>query len=174
MTDPIYLETAPVVPNGGGATPQVDQRANLKVTPETLLAGEDLTNNVMATLTRPVASPTYAPLVYAPLTQVTKANIKASQGNVFSLIINNTNAAVRYLQLHNKASAPAAAEVPLISYPIPAGTAAVPGVLMLDNNFFTDAGINFSTGIGWAVSTTFATFTDSATNTEHFIMVTYI
>jgi len=138
------------------------------------LAGEDNVNGVLATTTKPVASATYAPLVYAPLTQVTKANIKATQGNIFSLIINNTNAAVRYLQLHNKASAPAAAEVPLISYPIPAGTATAPGTLILGKDFFTDSGINFSTGIGWAVSTTLGTFTDAATNTEHFIVVTYI
>lgn len=140
----------------------------------TLLAGEDLTNNVSAITQKPIAAVTYAPLLYAPMTQVTKANIKASAGNVFSIYITNDNAAVRYFQLHDKATAPAGTNVPLISVKVPAGTANNPGVLILDNSFFTSAGLFFTTGVGWAISTTFATFTDAATNTEHISIVTYI
>lgn len=152
----------------------MDVNANTKITNATGLAGEDLTNQVLGTQRKPIASSTYSGTVYTALTQVTKANVKASTGNVFSIYITNDNAAVRYFQLHNKATAPAATEVPLFSFKVPAGTANNPGVLELGTEFFGDGGYNFATGIGWAISTTMATFTDSATNTEHIPVITYI
>lgn len=99
--------------------------------------------------------------------QVTKANIKATPGSVFSAFISNANAAVRFFQLHNKASAPAAADVPLMSFPIPAGSANAPTCIAFGTDFFTDRGMAFGTGIGWAISTTYGTFTDAATATDH-------
>jgi hypothetical protein len=153
---------------------ETDVVGNQKVTQGTLGAGEDLTNGVVAYVRKPLASATYAPLLYAPLTQVTKAVIKNSLGNVFSVYVTNDNAAVRFLQLHNKATAPAGADVPLYSFKIPAGTANNPGVLVLDEAFFARGGAHFATGIGFAISTTFATFTDSATASEHIINVHHI
>jgi hypothetical protein len=146
----------------------------LKVSLGDLIGGEDLTNNVMGTIAKPLAASTYSPSVYTELTQVTKANIKASTGNVLSFDITNDNAAVRYFQLHNKATAPAATEVPLYSFKVPAGTATAPGRLTLGREFWTEAGKNFPTGIGWAISTTYGTFTDSATNTEHILNLHYV
>lgn len=139
-----------------------------------LLAGEDLSNNVFAYVRKPLASPTYAPAFYSPLTLVTKANIKATPGNIFSVYVTNDNAAVRYLQIHNKATAPAAGDAPVEVFKIPAGTANNPGVLILDEGFFARGGLHLSTGIGFAISTTLATFTDSATASEHLITVQYI
>lgn len=114
-----------------------------------------------------------APSIYTELTQVTKAVVKSSAGNVFSAFISNANAAIRFFQLHNKATAPAAADVPIYSFPVPAGTANAPGTLILDQPFFTVRGSNFATGIGWAISTTYATFTDSATASEHVAVIHY-
>jgi hypothetical protein len=51
---------------------------------------------------------------------------------------------------------------------IPAG-----GALIVGNDFFTNAGINFSTGITWGVSTTFLTYT-AATAAENVTAVNYI
>lgn len=169
-----YNFSAPTFIDGQRADLQTDVSGNLKVTNATLSAGEDLTNNIQGVVHKPVAASTYAPSLYTAITQVTKANIKNSAGNVFSIAITNTNAAVRYFQLHNKASAPAATEVPIYSFPVPAGSATVPGVLMVGVDFFTEAGYYFSTGIGWAISTTYGTFTDSATNTEHIPIIHYI
>jgi hypothetical protein len=133
--------------------------------------GEDATNDTQGITPKvPIASK-YSPSLYSELTQVTKANIKASAGMVTGFYITNDNAAVRYFQLHNKATAPAAADVPIYSFKVPAGTANNPGVLEIGTEFFTQAGKYFSTGIGWAISTTYATFTDSATNTEHIALV---
>lgn len=170
----IYHITPSVRTDGQGGPLETDATGNLKTTLATLLSGEDTTNVLMAVLSKPIPSSTYSPLVYAPLTQVTKANIKNIPGNVLSTYITNDNAAVRYFQLHNKATAPAAADVPVYSFKVPAGTANNPGVLILDNTFWTEAGKNFTLGIGWAISTTFGTFTDSATASEHIPVVHYV
>lgn len=170
----LYQSVADTIADGHSASLAIDTNRNLKVSLGTLLGGEDLTNNVMGVTQKPIAASTYSPLLYSEITQVTKANIKSSPGNVLSFYISNVNAAVRYFQLHNKASAPAATEVPIYSFPIPAGTSTVPSVLELGSEFWTMAGKYFSTGIGWAISTTYATFTDSATNTEHVTFVHYI
>ncbi len=107
------------------------------------------------------------PLVnYQGAGSVTKANIKATPGIVASLRVTNANAAARYFQLHNKATAPVATDVPQEYWLVPAGTAAAPGVLLLDGHYL-DPALRFDTGIGWAISTTAATFTDAATAGDH-------
>lgn len=169
-----YNTSAPTLTNGQRGDAQLDVNANLKTTAATLAAGEDLPNNILGVVHKPLAASTYSPSLYTAIPQVTKANIKSTPGNVMSIIISNTNAAVRYFQLHNKATAPVATEVPIYSFPVPAGSATVPGILTLGVDFFTEAGYYFSTGIGWAISTTYGTFTDSATNTEHIPIIHYI
>jgi hypothetical protein len=170
----VYESSPSTIVSGKYGVIGIDSTRNVKVTQATLLAGEDLTNNVMGTTSKPLAASTYAPSLYTELTQVTKANIKNATGNVFAIDITNINAAVRYLQLHNKATAPVATDVPLLSFIIPAGTATAPARLTLGNNFFTTAGVNFATGIGWAISTTYGTFTDSATATDHILNLLYV
>lgn len=115
-----------------------------------------------------------SPSVATSFGAATKAAAKGASGNVVSVAATNVNAAVRYLQLHNKATAPAGTEVPIISVPIPAGSATVPGSLVLDQGFFGPSGLNFATGIGWAISTTAGTFTDAATAAEHTVNLLYV
>ena len=103
---------------------------------------------------------------------VTKLSVKATPGNVFALRVTNVNAAARWFQLHNKASAPAAGETAQLYFPIPAGSATVPGVLEVSGSFLF-GGEPFTTGVGWAISTTADTFTDSATANEHTTVLRY-
>ena len=117
----------------------------------------------------PSAASGVAASQYHPVTQVTTAVVKASAGNVFKVRATNENAAARYFQLHNKATAPAGTDVPVLSWKIPAGTATVPGYIEFEFAY----GKAFATGIGVAISTTQATFTDSATAAEHEIAVGY-
>jgi hypothetical protein len=98
---------------------------------------------------------------------VTKANVKTSTGRVRGFIVTNANAAVRYFQLHNKATAPVATDVPDMWFLLPAGTAAAPSRVIIDESFLGTPGRQLSTGMGWSVSTTAATFTDSATAGDH-------
>jgi hypothetical protein len=96
---------------------------------------------------------------------VTAKFSKASAGTVQGFTATNANAAIRYFQLHNKATIPLATEVPLISLAVPAL-----GSLTVE---FPGPGHTFGTGIGWAWSTTVGTFTDAATANEHTNAVAY-
>jgi hypothetical protein len=166
------------IPRGGakGATTAADvtstnvsaDRQGLDVVEQLAPAYEDGTNGVAAGQWKPLAVSTYTPSLYANRGAAASANIKATPGNVFSVTCLNTNAAVRYLQLHNKASAAANPEVPLLEFPVPASG----GFIVIGQDFFTAAGIHFSTGITFGVSTTRGTYT-AATAGEHDTQVTY-
>lgn len=170
-----YSSTAPTLADGQRSNLYVDVNGFLKVMLASLLAGEDLTNNVIGVQNKPLAVSTYtwnnSHQISSP---TTKVSVKASAGNVFSVYVTNENAATRWFQLHRKATAPAATDVPYIALKIPAGTANNPGVLILDSNVLGPAGMYMTTGIGWAISTTQGTFTDSATAAEHTILLNYI
>jgi|SRR5882672_9647932 len=129
------------------------------------------TDHVSAT-PMPATGAVYATSTYENDGAATAAFIKASAGNVYSLRVTNANAAVRYIQLHNKATIPLATEVPTLKFLIPGGTAAQPGSVEIDSAYFGPSK-NFPTGIGYAISTTIGTFTDSATANEHTVQVNY-
>lgn len=75
-------------------------------------------------------------------------SVKASAGQVFGIYAHNINAAVRYLKLYNKASAPTVgSDTPVLTLPIPGNTAGAGFVLEPSN------GIAFSTGIALALTT---------------------
>lgn len=78
-------------------------------------------------------------------------SLKASAGSIFWLYATNTNAAARFLKLYNKASAPTVGtDTPIHTFLIP-GNAAGAGFSLP-----VDAGIDFSTGIAYAVTTGYA------------------
>lgn len=78
----------------------------------------------------------------------TGTNPKGSAGQVFGGIITNVNAAVRFVKLYNKATAPVvASDTPVITLQIPGNTA---GAGMV---FGFTSGLAFSTGIGLVIST---------------------
>lgn len=71
---------------------------------------------------------------------------KATAGQAFSVIYQNTNAAVRYLQLYNKATAPTlSTDTPILTIPM--------ALTSVGNYQVSDLGVAFSTGIAWAVTT---------------------
>lgn len=76
-------------------------------------------------------------------------SLKASAGQVYSIYAHNTNAAVRYLKLYNKASSPTVGtDTPVMTLPIPGSTAG--------NGFVLDTGglgVEFATGIAYALTT---------------------
>lgn len=85
-------------------------------------------------------------LVSAATTNAT--SVKASAGQVGFIFAVNLNAAVRYLKLYNKASAPTVGtDTPIATLPIPASTTGAGFVLPIPG------GVNFSTGIAYATTT---------------------
>jgi hypothetical protein len=126
----------------------------------------------MGVFTKPVAGSTYSPSRSTSFGTVTTATPKAQAGAVVSSYASNANAAVRYFQLHNVASALSGGETPLTSIPIPAGTANNPGTLILTSEFYAPSSFH-STGVTWAISTTNATYT-AATASDHNVIVRYV
>lgn len=136
-------------------------------------AAEDNTNAVIAVQHKPVASATYSATGFtAPLTDV-DISVKGSAGNLKSLSASNINAAIRYLQVFNKATAPAGGDTAVFSWPIPAGTSTAPAVVEIGQDFLGNGGYYFSTGIAVGISTVAATFT-GATTTDHVTNGTYV
>lgn len=93
--------------------------------------------------------------------------IKASGGQVYGLSAYNVNAAVRYLHLYNKATAPTlSTDTPIYTVPLPAAG-------RIDINF-TALGLAFATGISWAYTTDDVAIPVTAgTSTELHFSATY-
>jgi hypothetical protein len=98
---------------------------------------------------------------------------KGSAGNLYALSATNANATVRYLQIHNKATAPATSDAPVAAWPIPAGSSTAPGSVFLSILDFGTAGYRCTTGIAIGISTTLATFT-AATAADHIVNGSYV
>lgn len=169
-----YNFTTPTLVDGQRGDLQLTVNGFLRTELASLLGGEDLTNNIMGVIHKPIAASTYTFSTDNQMTQVTKRTSKSSPGNVFSVYVSNANAAVRYFQLHNKTSAPAGADVPVLSVAIPPTAGTVIAPLVLDVDYFGQGGHYLSSGVSWAISTTYATFTDSATANEHVVALKYI
>lgn len=116
--------------------------------------GVDNTNGLFAMAIKPLSVSTYSPTLFTNYGANATLNVKATPGNVFSLYCVNLNAAIRYFQLHNTATTPSASAVPLMTFAIPAS-----GAITFGTDFFSQMGMNFSTGIAFAFSTTQGTYT---------------
>jgi hypothetical protein len=76
-------------------------------------------------------------------------SVKASAGQIYAIYAHNTNAAVRYLKIYNKASAPTVGtDTPVLTLPIPGNTAGAGFTFDLGGH-----GIAFATGIALALTT---------------------
>lgn len=76
-------------------------------------------------------------------------SVKGSAGQVYTVIAHNINAAVRYLKLYDKATAPTVGtDTPVMTLPIPANAAGAGFVLDTGG-----MGVAFSLGIGLALTT---------------------
>lgn len=96
-------------------------------------------------------------------------SLKASAGQVGFIVASNVNAAIRYLKLYNKASAPTVGtDTPVFVLPIPGNTAGA-GIAI---NF--GAGMEFTTGIAWALTSGAANSdTGAVSASEHVIGIAY-
>lgn len=165
-----YNLTPPTLSDGQLVVAQGDSRGSLRTAEQLAPQFEDNLNGVAATMVKPLVGTTYTHTLYTYFAgAITKALILTGNRQAFSFTVTNRNAAARYFQLHNKATAPVATDVPLLVFMVPAAS-----TLTIGNQFFTDAGVNFSLGLGWAISTTVATFTDAATAGEHEYQVQYL
>ncbi len=141
-----YVAAGVALADGQHAPLQQTSAGILKVAEQNAPGFEDNTNGVAAVIQKPVIGSTYAPTLYTS-TDANTGTIKAAAGQLYSLSIRNENAAARYFKLFNKASAPVATDVAVVTFKIAAGAE------LVLSDFFTDAGAYFSSGIAWAMDT---------------------
>lgn len=149
-----YLLSPPTLTNGQSSTTMLDSTGNARVDEQFAAKAEDNVNAVIATQVLPLATSTYTYTQFQNLGANATLNVKASAGNVYSMTCHNLNGSARYIQLHNTATTPGGGAVPARTYLVPGN-----GVIFLESQYFGPGGINFTTGIAFAFSTTEATYT---------------
>ena len=127
----------------------------LKTSQGDLIAGEDLTNNLLQVTEKPVAVSTYTPDMDTSAAAEASSVTKASAGVLYGFTATNSSGTDRYLQYFNSTTVPADATVPVISSFCPAGGTIADSWAK---------GRYFSTGISWAWSSTAATKTVGSTD----------
>lgn len=172
----VYQSTPSTIADGKAAAIGIDVNRNVKITQATLEAGEDLTNNVLGVLQKPVSSSVYTPTEFTSFGAAagTGVAVKASAGNIYSVYVTSAASAIRYFQVFNSATALAVGGTPIASYPL--GSVPAGGIyeLKLDTTHFAPSRY-MSTGIAVAISSTNGTLgTASVTASEHNILIKYI
>lgn len=83
--------------------------------------------------------------ITASATSNTSTNVKASAGNLYSVVLSNTSASAKFFKFYNKATAPTVGtDTPIWTMLLPAGTTTV---INLDMN-----PMRFATGIGYGIT----------------------
>lgn len=111
----------------------------------------DTTNGLDVDVTRVQAATSggCTPFKRVSTADTNAAVIKASAGQVYLIAVSSVNAAVRYLKLYNKASAPTVGtDVPVLTIAIPGNTTGAG-----NNIHIPTQGIEFTTGIAMALTT---------------------
>jgi hypothetical protein len=166
----VYNSAPPAPVSGAYAPLQGDSQADLKTYVASLGAGEDLTNNVLGTIPKPVTGATYSRSLDTSFGTLVTHNSKATAAQWFGALVSNTGASLAYLQAFN--STGSTAGTPVISIPVPAGSATAPSVLEVDDRLLGQNGLNFSIGLTWALSTTPGAYT-AATASNFTVTLTY-
>lgn len=155
-TGSIYNTSAPTYANGQRTQDQSDSAGNKKVYNSGLAAGEDLTNNVEGVTQKYVIASTYAYSWDVAFGTAATHNSKGTAALLESVHVTNVSNAILYFQIYN--STGSTSGTPAFSWPVPAGTATSPSVLILDQTYFGN-GAYLGTGLTWACSTTQANYT---------------
>lgn len=97
-------------------------------------------------------------------------SVKTTAGKLHYAYVSNINAAVRYLKVYNKASAPTVGtDTPVLTLPIPGDTAG--GAFV----FSSELGLKFATGIAFALTTGVADAdTGAVAANEHVVNLGYV
>ena len=98
-------------------------------------------------------------------------NLKASAGSIWSVYARSREGAAttRYFQIHNKASAPAAADVPILSYRVESGEI----LKLAPNELGGPHGRYLPTGISVAWSSAVASYTVPGSNLNEMMIIYY-
>lgn len=165
----VFNTALPTLTNGQRGDMQFDVNGRQIVYLGTLIAGEDIANNVQGVVQKVIIGSTYSPSIDTSFGTAVSHNSKNGAAQLISFVATNINAAVRYLQLFNGATATG---TPLHSWPMPAGSSTAPTIFSLGKEDFGENGEPYGTALTWGFSTTLATYT-AATASDHTINLYY-
>lgn len=137
------------LPAGTNAIGKLSANSGVDIGDVDILSIAAGTNNIgnVGVIPRTSGGATPYKLVSAATTNAT--SVKGSAGQIFMITASNVNAAVRYLKLYNKASAPTVgSDTPVLTFAIPGNTAGAG-----TNIPIPACGIAFGTGIAFALTT---------------------
>lgn len=108
--------------------------------------------------------PTQGTSIYSAIGTSAGGNLKASGGILYAVLnaVNNAGG-IKYLQFFDKPTDPVEGDIP--SYGLTFPIAANGGQLMIGQDVFGGAGIEFLTGLSWGLSTTIDTYTAADAST---------
>lgn len=132
-----------------------DTKGRLIVTLGTEGAGEDLSNDALAAVLKPLGVTTYTPDMDTSAAAEASSVTKAAAGVLYGVVATNSSGSGRYWQAFNSASVPADTTVPFVSIYVAAGGS-------IDVRWLYGRGC--STGISWCWSSTAATKTVGSTD----------
>lgn len=162
-----YNATPPTLATGTAAVFQSDSRGNEKVAEAYVDQYVDQNNGLAAVQFRTLPVNTYTATSFTNRGANATLNVKTTAGVIVGVSCMNTTSQSRYLQVHNTATTPSAAAVPVLSFLVPANSQVVIG-----SDFFTLAGFYCATGIAFACSTTIDTYT-AGLATDHSTQIFY-
>lgn len=147
-----YVAARPVLATGEAAHAMANTRGDLAIEEQFIPLAEDNTNGVYWEHAAPIAAATNALLWDDTVALAASKSVKATPGRLYAIHGSNRDAAERFIQIFDKASAPSAADVPVMTIPVPAATSF---------SWSQPFGRVFTLGISWGISTTLNTFTSA-------------
>lgn len=122
-------------------------------------------SDVQAVRDRLMPSGTVSPSIGSSVS----GNLKASAGSIYAFSCSNQSTSLVWFQLFDKATAPTNGDTPIRSFPIYGTATGMPGFLLIGQDIVGGSGISFTTGVGWAISSTATTLTLTTASASNFI-----
>lgn len=163
----IYNSSSQIRTEGQGGPFQATSLGDIKVGESFAPAAEDNTNGVIATAEKPLVTTTYSWSRFQNLGANATLNVKSSPGNLYSIYCHNLAGVIRFFQVFNTTTIPAGGAVPIYSFLVP-----ISASIIVDSAFFGSTGMNFSTGLAFAFSTTEATM-NTGSAADHITFIQY-
>lgn len=172
----VYQATPTAVGDGTIGVARISANRAWKTDADTLMAGEDLTNNVQGQLQKPVASSTYAPSQHTNFGAAagTGVLVKGTAGNVYGFDVTSATTALRYFQIFNQGTVAVVGQTPIASYELGSVPAGSTYRLQVSSSDLAPS-IYCGTGIAAAISSTKGTLgTASITAADYSWHIKYV
>lgn len=165
VTQPISASALPLPTGAATSANQSTSNTSLASIDGKLPSTAASQSDVQAVRDRLMPSGTVSPSIGSSVS----GNLKASTGNVYAFSCSNQSTSLVWFQLFDKATAPTNGDTPIRSFPVYGTATGMPGFLLIGQDIVGGSGISFTTGVGWAISSTATTLTLTTASASNFI-----